>query len=112
MLKEGAVADISDVFDDELKGKLVEGITEGADAAPYGDGKVYLAPFIYTPTGFWYNKNLTDYFSITAFKCCKLQYLFIVSIARRLIATLFFTTTYRHKQKMIWFSTKKPQIFT
>ena len=58
MLKEGAVADISDVFDDELKGKLVEGITEGADAAPYGDGKVYLAPFIYTPTGFWYNKNL------------------------------------------------------
>lgn len=58
MLKEKAIADISDVFDDELKGRLVEGITEGADAAPYGDGKVYLAPFIYTPTGLWYNKNL------------------------------------------------------
>lgn len=58
MLKEEAIADISDVFDDELKGKLVDGITEGADAQPYGDGKVYLAPFIYTPTGFWYNKEL------------------------------------------------------
>ena len=48
MLKEKAIADISDVFDDELKGKLVGGITENAAAQPYGDGKVYLAPIIYT----------------------------------------------------------------
>lgn len=58
MLKEKAVADLSDVFDDELKGKLVEGITENAAAQPYGDGKVYLAPIMYTPTGFWYNADL------------------------------------------------------
>lgn len=60
MLKEKAIADISDVFDDELKGKLVGGITENAAAQPYGDGKVYLAPIIYTPTGLWYNKDLFE----------------------------------------------------
>ena len=58
MLKEHAIADISDVFDDELKSKLVGGITENAAAQPYGDGKVYLAPIIYTPTGLWYNKDM------------------------------------------------------
>ena len=60
MLKEKAIADISDVFDDELKGKLVGGITENAAAQPYGDGKVYLAPIIYIPTGLWYNKDLFE----------------------------------------------------
>lgn len=60
MLKEKAVADISDVFTDDLKSKLVGGITENAAAQPYGDGKIYLAPFIYTPTGFWYNKDLFE----------------------------------------------------
>lgn len=58
MLKENAIADISDVFDDELKSKLVGGITENAAAQPYGDGKIYLAPIMYTPTGLWYNKDL------------------------------------------------------
>ena len=50
MLKEKAVADISDVFDDELKGKMVEGILDGTAAQPYGDGKIYLAPIFYTQT--------------------------------------------------------------
>ena len=58
MLKEKAIADISDVFDEELTSKLVGGITENAAAQPYGDGKVYLAPIIYTPTGLWYNKDM------------------------------------------------------
>ena len=60
MLKENAVADISDVFDDELRGRLIDGILDGTDAQPYGDGKIYLAPIFYTPTGFWYNKNLFE----------------------------------------------------
>ena len=55
MLKEEAIADISDVFDDELKDKMLDGILDGTDAQPYGDGKIYLAPIFYTPTGFWYN---------------------------------------------------------
>ena len=58
MLKEEAIADISDVFDDELKDKMLDGILDGTDAQPYGDGKIYLAPFFYTPTGFWYNATL------------------------------------------------------
>lgn len=58
MLKENAIADITDVFDDELKDRLLDGILDGTDAQPYADGKIYLAPIFYTPTGFWYNKNL------------------------------------------------------
>ena len=58
MLKEEAIADISDVFDDELKDKMLDGILDGTDAQPYGDGKIYLAPIVYTPTGFWYNATL------------------------------------------------------
>jgi len=58
MLKEKAVADISDVFDEELKGRLLDGILDGTDAQPYADGKIYLAPIFYTPTGFWYNRGL------------------------------------------------------
>ena len=58
MLKEEAIADISDVFDDELKDKMLDGILDGTDAQPYGDGKIYLAPIFYTPTGFWYNATL------------------------------------------------------
>ena len=58
MLKEEAIAYISDVFDDELKDKMLDGILDGTDAQPYGDGKIYLAPIFYTPTGFWYNATL------------------------------------------------------
>ena len=58
MLKEEAIADISDVFDDELKDKMLDGILDGTDAQPYGDGKIYLAPIFYTQTGFWYNATL------------------------------------------------------
>ena len=58
MLKEEAITDISDVFDDELKDKMLDGILDGTDAQPYGDGKIYLAPIFYTPTGFWYNATL------------------------------------------------------
>lgn len=60
MLKENAVADISDVFDDELRGRILDGILDGTDAQPYGDGKIYLAPIFYSPTGFWYNKNMFE----------------------------------------------------
>lgn len=60
MLKENAVADISDVFDDELRGRILDGILDGTDAQPYGDGKIYLAPIFYSPTGFWYNKDFFE----------------------------------------------------
>ena len=37
---------------------MLDGILDGTDAQPYGDGKIYLAPIFYTPTGFWYNATL------------------------------------------------------
>lgn len=58
MLKENAVADISDVFEGELADKMLDGILDGTAAQPYGDGKIYLAPIFYTQTGFWYNASL------------------------------------------------------
>lgn len=58
MLKENAVADISDVFEGELADKMLDGILDGTAAQPYGDGKIYLAPIFYTQTGFWYNATL------------------------------------------------------
>ena len=51
MLKEEAIADISDVFDDELKDKMLDGILDGTDAQPYGDGKIYLATDFLHTTG-------------------------------------------------------------
>ena len=60
MLKEKAVADISDVFEGELGDKMLDGILDSTISQPYGDGKIYLAPIFYTPTGFWYNKNLFE----------------------------------------------------
>ena len=58
MLKENAVADISDVFEGELADKMLDGILDGTAAQPYGDGKIYLAPIFYTQTGFWDNASL------------------------------------------------------
>lgn len=58
MLKEKAIADITDVFDDTLKSKLIDGFLDNTITQPYGDGKIYLAPMFYSPTGLWYNKSL------------------------------------------------------
>ncbi|WP_300384612.1 carbohydrate ABC transporter substrate-binding protein [Clostridium sp.] len=55
MIKEEALLDISDVFTGELKEKLADGFAENAITQPYGDGKTYLAPVFYSPTGLWYD---------------------------------------------------------
>ena len=67
MIKEQALLDISDVFDLPAYGKdiplrdmLVHGILTTAKCAPYGDGKVYLAPFNTSPLGLIYNKTLFE----------------------------------------------------
>lgn len=56
MIKEKALLDISDVFEGELKDKLADGFAENAITQPYGDGKTYLAPVFYSPTGLWYDE--------------------------------------------------------
>ena len=57
MIKEEALLDISDVFTGDLKGKLADGFAENAITQPYGDGKTYLAPVFYSPTGLWYDAS-------------------------------------------------------
>lgn len=65
LIKENALLDISDVFDEPaygtqtpLRDVLIDGILETSKCAPYGDGKVYLAPFNTSPMGMVYNKTL------------------------------------------------------
>lgn len=66
MLREGMVMDISDVFDKpaygeqgpKLSEKLIPGTLDTTIAQPLADGKIYLSPIFYSPTGLWYNKSL------------------------------------------------------
>ena len=43
-----------------VKDKILPGFLETSSTAPYGDGKVYLAPLFYSPTGLFYNKGLFE----------------------------------------------------
>lgn len=65
LIKEKGLADLSDVFDKNVYGedkkvseKLLNGILGSTVTDPYGDGKHYLAPMFYAPTGLFYNKAL------------------------------------------------------
>ncbi len=65
LIKENGLLDITDVFDgpalnsDELLRDLViDGVLETAKCSPYGDGRIYLAPFNASPMGLVYNKAL------------------------------------------------------
>jgi N-acetylglucosamine transport system substrate-binding protein len=67
MIKEKALLDISDVFEGQnyagtnpLKDDIKDGLLESAKCAPYGDDKIYLAPFNTGPQGFIYNKTVFD----------------------------------------------------
>lgn len=65
LIKEKALMDITDVFDgaalnsdEKLRDLVTAGVLETGKCAPYGDGKVYLAPFNVSPMGMVYNKAL------------------------------------------------------
>ncbi|MFV0352563.1 MAG: carbohydrate ABC transporter substrate-binding protein [Oscillospiraceae bacterium] len=65
MIKEKSLLEITDLFDQPglentapLKDQVLDGILDSAKAAPYGDGKIYLAPFNSSPMGFIYDANL------------------------------------------------------
>lgn len=67
LIKDRGIMDITSVFEEmaldkdvPLKDVISEGFLETKKMSPYGDGKVYLAPFNYYLTGVWYNKNLFD----------------------------------------------------
>ena len=67
LVKDHALMDISDLFEEEaldkegkLKDIILPGMLEGAAYAPYGDGKIYFAPFNTAPQGLIYNKTLFE----------------------------------------------------
>ncbi|HOV62819.1 MAG TPA: carbohydrate ABC transporter substrate-binding protein [Spirochaetia bacterium] len=67
MIKDRALLDIGDVFemqaldqDAKLKDIILPGVLSSRFCNPYGDGKIYLAPYNYVVMGLWYNKNFFD----------------------------------------------------
>lgn len=67
MIKEKALLDISDLFEEKainsdtvLKDMIMDGVLDTAKCAPYGDGKIYLAPFNASPMGLVYNKTIFE----------------------------------------------------
>lgn len=62
-----ALMDLSDVFeeggiddDTPLKDQVIDGLLDSAKCSPYGDGKIYIAPFDASPMGLVYNKTLFE----------------------------------------------------
>jgi len=71
LIKDNALLDLTDVFNEPaeeggapLKDKILPGVLESRSSSPYGDGKVYLAPYNFGVMGLWYNKTLFDEKSI------------------------------------------------
>lgn len=67
MISEKAITEITDVLDMKVYGedmkvkdKLLPGFTSSFNTSPYGDGRLYLAPFTYDPCGLFYNAALFE----------------------------------------------------
>lgn len=67
LIKDKAILDITDVFeskaldkDSKIRDLILPGFLETSYCTPYGDGKVYLAPYNYGVMGLWYNKDYFD----------------------------------------------------
>lgn len=65
LIQSKGIEDVSDVLKMTIPGekvtvqsKLMPGIIGSLWTAPYGDGKTYLMPIFYAPTGLFYNKTL------------------------------------------------------
>lgn len=65
LIKDQALADLTDVFEGDLKGKILDGFLDTSLSQPYGDGKVYLAPLYYTANGLFYNATLFEEAGLT-----------------------------------------------
>lgn len=75
LIKDKAILDITDVFesnaldkDTKIKDEILPGFLDTSYCSPYGDGKIYLAPYNYGVMGLWYNK---DYFDKKGYKAPK-----------------------------------------
>lgn len=65
LVKDKMLADITDVFTDDLKSKFIPGFLENSATQPYDDGKIYLAPIYYSALGLFYNKTLFEEANLT-----------------------------------------------
>lgn len=64
-IKDQGLTDLSGLLEMKVPGenvtvkdKVLPGFLDTAATNPYGDGKTYLAPLFYSPTGLFYDKNL------------------------------------------------------
>ncbi len=48
LIKDQALTDLTDLFEDGLKDRILDGFLETSLSQSYGDGKIYLAPLYYT----------------------------------------------------------------
>ena len=62
-----ALSDLTGVLDKKVPGenvtvreKILPGFLDTSATNPYGDGKTYLAPLFYSPTGLFYDKHLFE----------------------------------------------------
>ncbi len=67
LIKEEGFLELTDLFEENalnedvaLKDKILPGILESVYMSPYGDEKIYMAPYNYNVMGLWYNKTLFD----------------------------------------------------
>lgn len=67
LIKDKALLDLTDLFESEaleggvpLKTKILPGVLQSRASSPYGDGRVFLAPYNFGVMGLWYNKTLFD----------------------------------------------------
>lgn len=67
LTKEQGLHDLSNVLDKKVPGedvtvkeKILPGFIDSYATNPYGDGKTYLLPLFYSPTGLFYNKGLFE----------------------------------------------------
>lgn len=67
MIAEKKILEISDLLGMTIPGeeatvesKLTDGVAKTLRTSPYGDGKLYLTPHFYAPTGLFYNAGLFE----------------------------------------------------
>lgn len=60
LIKDQALADLTDIFETDLNGTILDGFLSTSLSQPYGDGKIYLAPLYYSANGLFYNATLFE----------------------------------------------------
>lgn len=67
LIKENGLEELTDILDMNVLGedvtvkdKLLPGFTDTLATNPYADGKTFLAPMFYSPTGLFYNAGLFE----------------------------------------------------